>query len=54
MDPRNWAGSGNRTIDEMGFAWISWYDMSQEEYQAAFDARKKAQQKPTTTQGQQQ
>jgi len=54
MDPRNWAGSGNRTIDEMAFAWLSWYDMSQEEYQAAFDARKKAQQKPTTTQGQQQ
>ena len=22
-DPRNWVGSGNRTIDEMGFAWIT-------------------------------
>jgi hypothetical protein len=51
-DPRNWVGSGNRTVDEMGFAWISWYDMTQEEYQAKFDARKKAQQKTVTTQGQ--
>jgi hypothetical protein len=39
-DPRNWVGSGNRTIDEMGFAWISWYDLTDEEYKAALDARK--------------
>ena len=51
-DPRNWVGSGNRTVDEMGFAWISWYDVTQEEYQAMFDARKKAQQKPSSTQQQ--
>ena len=51
-DPRNWVGSGNRTIDEMGFAWISWYDLSDEEYKAELDARKKV--KTTTTTASQQ
>ena len=32
-DPRNWVGSGNRTIDEMGFAWITWYDMTRRRIQ---------------------
>ena len=49
-DPRNWVGSGNRTIDEMGFAWITWHDFSDEEYQAAFDARKGVK-KTSTSQG---
>jgi hypothetical protein len=39
-DARNWVGSGNRTIDEMGFAWISWYDLTDDEYKAELDARK--------------
>ena len=39
-DPRNWVGTGNRTIDEMGFAWISWYDLTDDEYKAELDARK--------------
>jgi hypothetical protein len=39
-DARNWVGSGQRTIDEMGFAWITWYDLTDDEYQAEFDARK--------------
>ena len=38
-DPRNWTGSGGRTIDEMGFAWIGWYDMTDEEYEAELTAR---------------
>ena len=46
-DPRNWVGSGQRTIDEMGFAWITWYDMTDEEYKVEFDARKGV--KKTTT-----
>ena len=33
-DPRNWTGNGGRTIDEMGFAWIGWYDLTDEEYEA--------------------
>jgi hypothetical protein len=47
-DPTNWVGQGNRTIDEMGFAWISWYDMTDEEYKAELDARKGVK-KVTTT-----
>ena len=39
-DPRNWVGSGNRTIDEMGFAWISWYDLTDDEYKTELEARK--------------
>jgi hypothetical protein len=50
-DPRNWVGSGQRTIDEMGFAWITWYDFSDEEYKAALGARKGAT-KTNTSQGQ--
>jgi hypothetical protein len=50
-DPRNWVGSGNRTIDEMGFAWITWYDYSDDEYKAEFDARKGVK-KITTSAGQ--
>jgi hypothetical protein len=38
-DPRNWVGSGQRTIDEMGFAWITWHDYTDEEYKAEFEAR---------------
>lgn len=48
-DPRNWVGSGNRTIDEMGFAWINWYDLTDDEYKAEFDARRARQQKPPRT-----
>ena len=53
-DPKNWVGDGQRTIDEMGFAWIGWYDLSDEEYKAELDARKAERQKKTTTQQQQQ
>ena len=48
-DPRNWVGSGNRTIDEMGFAWINWYDLTDDEYKAEFDARKAKQQPKRVT-----
>jgi len=51
-DPRNWVGSGQRTIDEMGFAWITWYDFSDEEYQTEFEAKKNAAKRTTTTAGQ--
>jgi hypothetical protein len=49
-DPRNWVGSGNRTIDEMGFAWITWYDMNDDEYKAELDSRKGAKKTLTTAQ----
>ena len=41
-DPRNWTGSGGRTIDEMGFAWIGWYDLTDEEYEVALAKRETA------------
>ncbi len=52
-DPKNWVGDGQRTIDEMGFAWIGWYDLTDDEYKQELAARnpKKAN---TTQQGQQQ
>lgn len=50
-DPRNWVGNGNRTVDEMGFFWLGWVEMTEEEYQAELAARKK---QTRTTQQQQQ
>ena len=38
-DPRNWVGWGNRSTDDMSFAHISWYRLSDEEYQDQFNAR---------------
>jgi hypothetical protein len=46
-DPRNWAGGGNRTVDEMGHAWTSWYPMSEEDYKKEV-AERIAQQKKAT------
>jgi hypothetical protein len=37
----------------MGFAWITWYDMTDDEYKAEFDARKAVQKRMTTAPGQQ-
>jgi len=51
-DARNWVGSGNRTIDEMGFAWITWYDYTDDEYKEQLEARKGAKKATTTSQGQ--
>ncbi len=53
-DPKNWVGDGQRTIDEMGFAWIGWYDLSDEEYKTEVAARKASQQKNVKTTQQQQ
>ena len=50
-DPRNWTGDGGRTIDEMGFAWIGWYDLTDEEYEAEL-ALRKARHEATTNQQQ--
>ena len=45
LDPSNWVGSGSRTIDEMGFAWIGWYDMTDEEYEAELATREASRRK---------
>jgi len=39
-DPRNWVGYGARTIDDMSFSWIFWYDMTNDEYKQAVEARR--------------
>ena len=39
IDPSNWVGDGQRTIDEMAFAWIGFYDLEDEEYEAAITER---------------
>ena len=39
-DPNNWVGDGGRTIDEMGFSWLGWYDLSDEDYAAQLAERK--------------
>ena len=41
-DPRNWAGFGNRSIDDMSFAWITMYNVSEHELKKMLDERKKA------------
>ena len=40
MDPKNWVGNGSRTIDEMGFFWIGWVELTDEEYKQALEERK--------------
>ena len=42
-DPKNWVGNGNRSIDEMGFSWINYYKLTDEEYAEMLEARKTAQ-----------
>lgn len=46
INPKNWVGSGQRTIDEMSFSWISLYYIDQADYEARIAA--KAKKKPTT------
>jgi hypothetical protein len=39
-DPRNWVGYGERTSDDMSRAWLNFYYLSEEEFQAEVAARK--------------
>jgi hypothetical protein len=39
-NPRNWVGYGQRTIDEMSFAWVSLFYIDEAEYQQRINARK--------------
>ena len=40
-DPRNWRGYGQRTVDEMGFAWITWSNLEEADYKAKVAERTK-------------
>ena len=53
MDPKNWVGDGQRTIDEMGFFWIGWVELTEDEYKTQLAERKAAQQRSTAQQQQQ-
>ncbi|HEY7290976.1 MAG TPA: hypothetical protein VH583_14155 [Vicinamibacterales bacterium] len=39
-NPRNWVGYGQRTIDEMSFAWVSLFYVDEDDFQQRVDARK--------------
>ena len=41
-NPKNWVGYGQRTIDEMSFAWVSLFYLDQKDYEARVAARKAA------------
>jgi hypothetical protein len=38
-DPRNWAGQGGRIIDEMSFAWVTAYELTEEDYARQMEHR---------------
>jgi hypothetical protein len=50
LDPKNWVGDGQRTIDEMGFFWIGWVELTEEEYKQQLEERKAARQRTTESQ----
>jgi len=39
-DPNQWVGWGDRTVDEMGHAWVNITYMTDEDYQAELERRK--------------
>jgi len=38
-DPRNWAGFGQRSSDDMSFTWTSWFELDDEAFEAALKER---------------
>jgi hypothetical protein len=40
-NPKNWVGSGQRTNDEMGFAWVSLFYIDEADYQQRLADRTK-------------
>jgi mono/diheme cytochrome c family protein len=51
-DPSNWAGFGQRSIDDMAFAWMTWYDLTDEQYKEMV-AEREAKSRGATQQHQQ-
>jgi hypothetical protein len=52
-DPSNWAGFGQRSIDDMAFAWMTWYELTDEQYKEMI-AEREGKPKAATQQQQQQ
>ena len=50
-DPRNWVGNGNRTIDEMSFSWVNYYNLTDSAYRQMLAARKRSQKKGASAAG---
>ena len=48
-DPRNWVGNGNRTIDEMSFSWVNYYNLTGPAYRQMLAARQTK--RPAATRG---
>ena len=44
-NPKNWVGYGQRTIDEMSFAWVSLFYIDDADYQTRMQARRNQQKK---------
>ena len=38
-DSRNWVGFGQRSTDDMSFSWVSYYELTDDEYDAAVSER---------------
>ena len=38
-DPKNWVGYGHRSSDDMSFSWVSWYDLTEQEYEEQLQER---------------
>ena len=51
-DPRNWAGFGQRSIDDMSFSWVNYVWLTDEDFKAQVDQRR-AQTRSANTQQQQ-
>ena len=49
-DPKNWAGFGQRSIDDMAFAWVNYIWLTDEDFKAQVDARKAKDSKTTQQQ----
>jgi hypothetical protein len=51
-NPRNWAGFGQRSVDDMAFAWVNYVWLDDEDFRAQVEERKNRGQKVTTQQQQ--
>jgi len=52
-DPRNWVGFGQRSIDDMAFAWVNYVWLTDDDFKAQVDERKARDKKTSTSQQQQ-
>jgi hypothetical protein len=51
-DPKNWVGFGQRSIDDMSFAWVNYVWLTDEDFKAQVDERKAHDKKTSTNQQQ--